>query len=381
MKLTADTDRLRWAVEWVARYTGARVLPVLGGVRVEASGDKVILSATDYDQWATVGIPATVHEDGAVVVSGRLLDAVTGALRSGTAELVAEDGGSLRVRCGAAKASLRPMVAEDWPKWPDVPALTAEVDATELAHALRAIHPLAAEMEDEAAQSVGAALEVSGDAMTAVGVNKYQIARLTLPAMGDGAVGLSASTVKGIGDLAHDAAGKIRLGMPTEAMSMVVATDGVRTLAGKVPDLTKLPNWQRLLAPLEPERTFTVDAGELARLVKAVASMPRGSAKDPHHITLTVADGGVTVGLLVNESMDGDFADVVPAEHEAVWDEEPWLLCCRPDWLLEVLAAFRCEQVRVELTKPTRPLRLVGIDDDRAAAIVMPVRMPKGDGS
>ena len=81
MKLRVDRDVLAEAVTWTARSVPARPpVPVLAGVRLEASPATLILASFDYEVSARCEVAADVEDEGVVLVSGRLLADIAKAL-------------------------------------------------------------------------------------------------------------------------------------------------------------------------------------------------------------------------------------------------------------------------------------------------------------
>ena len=118
MKLRVDRDVLAEAVTWTARSVPARPpVPVLAGVRLEATRASLILASFDYEVSARCEVAAEVEEEGVVLVSGRLLADIAKALPSKPVDLEVE-GTKVAVSCGAAHFSLAAMAADDYPDWP-----------------------------------------------------------------------------------------------------------------------------------------------------------------------------------------------------------------------------------------------------------------------
>src|SRR4029078_11919767 len=73
VKLQVERDHLADAVAWTARALPARpTAPVLAGVRLHA-GAELTLSTFDHEVSAQATVPVITDEEGAVLVSGRLL--------------------------------------------------------------------------------------------------------------------------------------------------------------------------------------------------------------------------------------------------------------------------------------------------------------------
>ena len=81
MELTIDREDFNEAVNWAARLVPAKpVMPILGGVKIAASGVTATLSAFDLEVSAEVHVAADIVDTGETVVSGRLLAAISRVL-------------------------------------------------------------------------------------------------------------------------------------------------------------------------------------------------------------------------------------------------------------------------------------------------------------
>jgi hypothetical protein len=86
MKLRIERDALADAVAWAARTLPPRPTnPVLAGVLLVATEDRVSLSSSDLAVSSQVSLEADIDEPGDVVVSGRLLADIAKALPAAAA--------------------------------------------------------------------------------------------------------------------------------------------------------------------------------------------------------------------------------------------------------------------------------------------------------
>ena len=74
VKITCPKDDLSQALQLVGRSVSTRTsVQILAGILLRAEDGVLALAATDMEMSLRVSVPATVEEDGAVVVPGRLL--------------------------------------------------------------------------------------------------------------------------------------------------------------------------------------------------------------------------------------------------------------------------------------------------------------------
>jgi DNA polymerase-3 subunit beta len=138
MKLTASTKHLGAAIKAVLPAVPTRSgLPLLTGVRIQASEAAPALEATDLELSIRrlLGEEVSVHEPGSVVVPAKALAKAIQAIKGSELELedAAEDGRArLHVRAGNRTITLDGYPSEDWPAIPN-PSEIAPVASAETA--------------------------------------------------------------------------------------------------------------------------------------------------------------------------------------------------------------------------------------------------------
>ncbi len=132
MKLQVECDHLAEAVAWTARALPARpTAPVLAGMRLHA-GTELTLSTFDYEVSAQATVPVITDEEGAILVSGRLLAEIVKSLPARPVNL-ATDGTRATLKCGSATFTLVLLPEEEYPTLPEMPPLAGSVGSDALA--------------------------------------------------------------------------------------------------------------------------------------------------------------------------------------------------------------------------------------------------------
>ena len=117
MKFTANRAELAAAAKWVARAIPRNPNPpVLAGMVVEATDDRLSLRAFDYDLALSATVEGTTATPGSAVVPGLVLASFLSAARGKDADLIADS--DLTIRSGSASSVLRTMSADDYPSLP-----------------------------------------------------------------------------------------------------------------------------------------------------------------------------------------------------------------------------------------------------------------------
>ncbi len=81
MKFTVDQNALTEGVNWVSRSLSTRPIKTeLLGIKIDATGDQVILSASDLETSSKSEFNADIFEKGEVLVPGKLLAEISRSL-------------------------------------------------------------------------------------------------------------------------------------------------------------------------------------------------------------------------------------------------------------------------------------------------------------
>lgn len=120
MKITVLQENLKTALGSLQRAIPSKPqLPILSSVRIEVTGNSLILAATDLYLGVRSTIPAQVQKEGVLVVPGEIFKNLIFSLSAGEVSLEKKDA-SLVIRYGNSTSSLPYQAAEEYPQFPEV---------------------------------------------------------------------------------------------------------------------------------------------------------------------------------------------------------------------------------------------------------------------
>lgn len=379
MKIRLERDVLADAVAWTARSLPARPpVPVLAGLLVEASGDRLTLSSFDYEVSARVTVEATVEEAGTALVSGRLLAEITRSLPARPVTLSTE-GTKVLLVCGSSRFSLPTLPVEDYPTLPDMPAVTGTVHGAAFAAAVAQV-AIAAGRDDTLPVLTGIRMEIDGATLTLAATDRYRLAVRELPwdpGQSDGqAIALVpartlADTAKALaaGDavslaLSSGGIGEGLIGFEGDGAAGARRTTS-RLLDGEFPKY-------RALLPSESQTVASLDSAAFIESVRRVALVAERNAP----VRLTFTDGELQL-----DAGTGDDAQASESL-EAVLEGEPITIAFNPQYLLDGLGAIDAPTAVLSFTTATKPAVLTGRSADAVDPssgdyryLLMPVRL------
>ncbi|MDT7544181.1 MAG: polymerase subunit beta [Actinomycetota bacterium] len=362
MELRVERDSLADAVVWTARSLPARPpMQVLLGLLLEVGDDGLAVSAFDYEVSSRIELPATVAENGRVLVPGRLLADIVRSLPAQPVDLRLE-GTRVVLTCGAARFTLPTLPVEDYPALPDMPTTTGSLESDVFAAAVAQV-AIAAGRDDTLPVLTGVRLEIEGEQLTLAATDRYRLAVRTLSWRPE-QPGLSATALVPARTLAETA--KALTGGAEVTLALAAATgsgaagEGMIGFeggpAGSLRRTTsrllegEFPKYRSLL-PSESSSIAEVPTLPLVEAAKRVALVAARNAP--------VRLGFSSDGLILEA---GGADDAQASERlECGWEgAEPLQIAFNPAYLLDGLAAVDSDTTTLSFTGPTRPAVLTG---------------------
>jgi len=373
VKFRIDRDALADAVAWTARSLPQRPpVPVLGGMHLEA-GDRLKLSAFDYEVSAQVTTDIDAEEPGTVLVPGRLLADISRALPPHPVEVTA-DGSKLMLRCGSAKFTLPTMPVEDYPSLPEMPPAAGSVGSDEFAVAVNQV-AIAAGKDDTIPMLTGVRVEIDGETVTLASTDRYRLAVRELqwkperPDFSAAALVPARTLADTAKSLTSGAEVEVALGgAGSTGEGMIGFSGGGRRTTTRLLDGDFVK--YRSLLPTEYAGMAEVQTGPFIEAVKRVSLVAERNTP----VRLAFSQGEVVL-----EAGTGDEAQAVEAL-EATLEGEDINIAFNHGFLLDGLSQIGSDVARLSFTTPTKPAVLTGKPPEEGATpsyryLIMPVRL------
>lgn len=373
MKFRAERAEFADAATWVLRTVGARAtLPALSGVRMEVSGDRLLLGSTDLEISSTLSIPVQADREGTALVPGRLLGDVVRSLPNAAISADA-DTDRLHLECGNARFDLRLMPLEDFPSLATADATTtpAVMKADEFAVRVAQV-ARAASADDARPVLTGVYVEATADSLVLAATDSYRLAVLTLDWEQDvaGTVLLPRRALDEARRSAEHLGSEVRMSFED---SQVGFDFGDRQLVTRLIE-GSFPPFRQLI-PTGFERRLEIDRADLIEVVRRVSVVgDANTTATPVTLHLTSDTVRVTAG----SGEIGEAEESLPG----VLSGDDLQIAFNPRYLTDGLDAAGTEQVALEFRDELKPavIRPAGsADEDESGAdflyLLMPVRL------
>jgi DNA polymerase-3 subunit beta len=377
MKFLIPSDVFARAVTWTARtLPNHPAVPVLGGLRLSAQDGALEVGAFDYEVAARTSLDADVQQDGAVLVSGRMLADIAARLPKGDLQ-VTLDGSQVELVCGRARFTQLSMPLADYPALPAMPEAAGTVNARDFAHAA-AQTIIAAGTDGTIPMLTALCIDFDGPALTLAATDRYRLAVRELswePALTP-PTGRILVDHRTIGDIvktmAEDATLTLALAYTDKGDSHSLGVQvGGRQLITRLYD-PEYVNYPALL-PEEFTAHARLDTAQFTEAVKRVGVTAERST--PVRLTFTPGqDGELSLAAGSGDSVTG--ADVIPARFDG---RKPLTICLHPKYLVDGLNALGSETAHLAITTAAKPAVLTAVPMDETTApyrhLIMPIRL------
>lgn len=340
MKIRADRKELASTVAWVAQALPRNAdNPVMPGIRLRATGDRLILSAFDYDVHHEARMSVEVIDDGECLVSGAFLRTITAALSAKSVELVLDDQ-ALTITAGRSTYRANLLKIENYPTVPAVPPSVGTIDAGLLADG---ITTCLGPVDDAApvASVAGLRFEAEGGELEIVGTDGRLLIHRALDWSGEDFAATLPS--KAVAVAASGLAGAVTVGVTESSLGL---SDADRTVVLRTIS-TPYAKWRVVPRPADDDRfAVLVDRDELAEAVKRAALLTKADKEagavsltiEPDSIEITAADA--TAGGSEVVDAEGNGSEVIPFS---------------PAYLSQALAAMEPGLIRLGIGRRRSP--------------------------
>jgi DNA polymerase-3 subunit beta len=363
LRITVGKDELSSRLAIVARGVSTRTaVLVLGGIQLRAEGGRLHLAATDMEVSLRASLDAQVSDEGTVVVPGRLLLDIARSLPDSDVMIEHRpEEAVVVVTSGTATYRLHTYSAEDFPRLPDVDAVSLHaIDRDALVETIARVGRSASRDESRPVLT-GILVRFEPGKVVMAATDSYRLAVKETPVDGSLPELEAIIPARALQELMRIAAGpdEVQLGMLEN--HVVFGTEGVWLTTRRIDG--QFPNYRQLL-PEQFEHELMLPREELLEVVRRVALMAQRNSP----LRLRFADGELTVSAITQDI--GEARESLPAPYSA----DPLEIGFNADFLRDGLESVDSDSVRVKLISPLRPAVLEGESDDYVY-LIMPIRL------
>ena len=355
MKILCDKTLLSAAIDGVSKAVTPRsATPVLEGILLKAEGFQLTLTGYDMEMSIVTTIEANVLEAGDIVLNAKLLNDMVRRMPAGQISISVADNGKTTIQGGVAQFEIQSMPAADFPQLPNTGAEDTLTIKTGMFREMIERTLYAVSQDEKKPAHTGELFEITPDKLTVVALDGYRLAVVERKVQANKEIriivpGKTMNEVLRL--LANDDEAEVHIS--ANRRYIVFNTAGYTIMSRLIEG--EFLNYKNVIP--EGYRTQAVlDTKGFVETIERASLIITERLKNPLRITFT--DGKVIVRC---QTSLGRVMDEV----EIGFNNR---------YLLDALRNARTEQVRVQLSGPLSPVKILPAEGDDFLYLVLPVR-------
>lgn len=336
-------------------------LPVLAGLRLELSGDQLVVTGSDLDLTITVTLTVAGGTDGVSVIPAKLLSDVVRSLGVGAVDIVVEDGDA-QITAGRSQFALRTIPADEYPQLAEVSGAGVTLAGQELSQALKQVVP-AASADDSRPILTGVLMAAEATGLRLVATDSYRLSVRDLKGAtvlsGDDSILVPSRALTELTRLASGDA-EVQLFLGERDASFTV--DNVRLTTRLIEG--DFPNYRGLIPEANPN-LLTVERAALLDAVRRVRLL----AQEATPVRLAMSSDGLEIIAMTQD---------VGQAHESVdagYEGEELTVAFNADYLVDGIEVAPGDEITLESVDALKPAVLRSPGHEEFLYLLMPVRV------
>lgn len=364
MKFTVNKSDMTDAVLNIQRAVSSKSsIPALEGILLTASENSLELCAYDLELGITTTIPANVSELGKTVLSARLFSEIVRKTPADTIQIAVDEKNIAGIESGYSKFTIIGIPAEEFPELPKLTdSTTLELPSNMLKGMIRQTLFAVGESDSKPIHQ-GSQFSIENNMLDIVSIDNFRLAKRTEP-------------VSFPENISFVVPGKTL----SELLKLLKDTDDtVEIQAGRRQIVFHIGNYTVISSLLEGE--FLDYRPIISSECKTeVLAKTRDTIESVERVSLLITDrlkSPVRCQFADNEmklsctTPMGRASDQLTVEQNG----DPVEIGFNNRYLLEALKNTECDEIRIQLTDPLKPMKILPKEGDSFLFLVLPVRL------
>ena len=379
MNIICDKTLLSAAIDGVSKAVTLRsTIPVLEGILLKAEGFQLTLTGYDLEMGIVTTIEANVKEPGEIVLNAKLLSSMVSRMPSGQITIQSAENGKTTIQSGVAQFEIQSMSAADFPELPNTGAEETLNIPTGVLRDMIDRTLYAVSQDEKKPAHTGELFEILPDKLTVVALDGYRLAIVERPvkAVKDIRIIVPSKTMNEVShllanddlafgvELVHDAANddEEAVHICANRRYVVFMTAGYTIMSRLIEG--EFLNYHNVI-PDGSRTRVTLDTKEFIETIERASLIITERLKNPLRISFT--EGKVVVRCQTNLGRVVD-------EFNAKCEGDDVEIGFNNRYLLDALRNARTEQVRLEISGPLSPVKVLPAEGNDFLYLVLPVR-------
>lgn len=362
LKFRCERDVLVDALGTAGRAATSRAaLPVLSGLRLSLTGDRLRITGSDLDLTITRELQVGGQEDGVAVLPAKLVVDIVRNLEPGGVE-IDTTGDRPSIRAGRSEFTLITIPADEYPNPVEPVGEQVTLQSAVLAEGLRQVVE-AASTDESRPILTGVLLAAQDGRLRLVSTDSYRLAYRDLPGTSLFEEGQQVLVpARALQELARSlaVADDVTLVLSDQMASFAVGDLHLTTrlITGDFPDYEKL-------IPTDMPNALIVERQMLQDAIRRVRLMARENSP----IRLTMSQDGLELRAVTQDV--GEAVELLDAKYEGT----DLTVAFNPEYLMDGLEVTEGEEVVLQTRDAQRPAVMRSTGGDDFLYLLMPVRV------
>ncbi len=364
MNIICNKSKLTEAVSTVSRaVSGKSMIPALEGILLKAADGQLILSGYDLEMGITTAIEAMVKEPGELVLSARLFSDMVRRMPSDEVTILSDEKLLTQVIGGATEYTILGLNAQEYPELPSLSDSVCVSISQSMLKSMIMQTLFAISVSDAKPILTGALFEISENDITVVSVDGYRMAlrRENVKAGQPINFVVPGKALHEIAKLLDDSEEAVTLQVSKKHIIVNIGGYSVisRLLEGDFLDY-------RSAIPNDDKMEVTVGVREFIQSIERTSLLISDRLKSPLRIKLESGLVKILCSTTMGKAYDEFAVDGITESMEIGFNSK---------YLLDALRASECDRVKLLISGPRSPVKVVPMDSDNFLFLVLPVRL------
>ncbi len=367
MQFSVNTQELTEAVVMVTKAMPAHGgLPILEGIYIDASENRLFMKCSDLSLQIETEIPAIVEEEGSCVIPGRFFADLSRRFTYDRIDFSSEKN-TMKIRSGRVKTSIQVNNSKDFPEMVRVnDVFTANVAQNVLRAMIKQVL-FSASTEDTKAILMGALLRFKEDKLIMVALDGYRLAIRTekiINCTGERSAVIPSRALQEISNILSESGDGIKLAFSTTHIKITFGNTSIisRLLDGEY------VNYENIL-PSNFAVKATVNKKELKDSVERALLMARESKSNLIKMSFSQDTLEITANSELGNINEEIEINLVGKELDIAFNAR---------YILDILKSIDDEEIILCMNNSVTPCVVLPADGESYYYMVLPVRMFSG---
>ena len=365
MKFTCDKHRLTEAVMNVSRVIPSKSsIPTLEGVQIKAFGEKLRLTGYDMEAGIKTSIDAVIQEEGEIVLSARLFADILRKLAGDDVVISSDDKNLTLINSGLSEFTILGTPSDEYPELPEIEKAKAAEIPRDILRSMIDQTLFAVASTDAKPIHTGSLFDQKDGVLNVVSVDGFRLALRSEKILNDDELRFVVPG-KVLSDIS-----KLLSGEEEDVASLQVSKKHILFQIGNYSVISRLLEGEFLdyknSIPAGSVASLRINTRMFTESVERVSLLISDRLRSPLRVAFESGKIAINCATAIGKSYDEIACDFSGEKVEMGFNNK---------YLLEALKAADTDEVRIEISGPLSPIKILPPDGEGFLFLVLPVRL------